>query len=591
VKRDRGQLGSMDPHDPLVSWRSRATLTMAGAGVLAALVWHVAVALTAKDVDLRDLGTTFSALLSGHPLSDIPGSASVSVTVAVFVVLLLALFGLVVGAVFWWNGPNRRGTRGSKHAEVGFATRQEIVDAFGLHEKASGGHAGRVAGLTFARYLRSPVTSRAQDSALVLAPSGAGKTMRLAAPLVMTATGSIVATSTKADIVRLTGAARQKLGPVHVMDFDRVTGWPELTRWDLVRGCQVGREAMVRSKALVAGRPLGGAKNADFFAETADTVLRCLLHAAALEGASVRDVQRWARDFDDEDPYAILRRHPEAMPGWVEDLRKYCRSAAPETVASTNMSLGLIMKPLADPDIVDLLCPESGTGFDVDEFVHGEDPQSLYIVTEGGGEASAAPLVTALVASVERAGRRASQAGESSAAGYLKRSITFVLDEAPNIAPLPNLPAMLADGGSRGMPVWVFAQSPSQLRERWGRDGLDLIADPAAIELIFGGLEDNTYLERVSRLCGDRMINRNSYSTSPGSQSTSVSEQRERVLPVEQIRTLGEGKPLLLYRSMRPAIVEVDGWWERPDKQDFIDSLDAAKEAERKALHLTEESS
>jgi type IV secretory pathway TraG/TraD family ATPase VirD4 len=130
------------------------------------------------------------------------------------------------------------------------------------------------------------------------------------------------------------------------------------------------------------------------------------------------------------------------------------------------------------------------------------------------------------------------------------------------------------------MSTWVFAQAPSQLRERWGNDGLDLIADPAAIELVFGGLQDTGYLERVSRLCGEQMVARKSYSTSRDSRSTSVSEQRERVLPVEKIRTLPEGKPLMLYRSMRPAIVTVDGWWERPDAQEYRANDDAAMKLE-----------
>jgi type IV secretion system protein VirD4 len=496
----------------------------------------------------------------------IPGPVGFWVTVCVL--FAVVLMGAVIGTV----------GVAARRAKGGFATRAEIDKAFGITTKAADrGAQGRAVGPVFASYLGRPVTARAEDTALVIAPARAGKTTRIAAPLVKAARGSVVATSTKADLVRLTAIGRQRIGPVHVVDFDRVSAWPDIARWDIVRGCEAGREAMVRSKALVAGRPLGGARNADFFAETADTVLRCLLHAAALNGASMREVQQWARNFDDDEPYNILRKHPGAMPGWVDDLRKYCRSAAHETVASTNMSLGLAMKSLADPDVLDLLCPEPGTGFDAEEFVNGEQTQTLYVLSEGAGEMSTAPLVTALVATIERAGRRASQHAPG---GRLARPITFVLDEAPNVAPLPNLPSMMADGGSRGMSTWVFAQAPSQLRERWGNDGLDLIADPAAIELVFGGLQDTGYLERVSRLCGEQMVARKSYSTSRDSRSTSVSQQRERVLPVEMIRTLPEGKPLMLYRSMRPAIVTVDGWWERPDAHEYRANDDAAMKLE-----------
>lgn len=428
---------------------------------------------------------------------------------------------------------------------------------------------GQAAGVEFARYVGRPVRARPEDAAIVIAPPRVGKTTRLAAPLVVAAPASVIATSTKADLVRLTAGQRAKLGPIHVVDFDNLMAWPDPSRWDIVAGCQDVREASVRSKALVAGRPLTGAKGAEFFAEAADTVLRCLLHAAALANGSMRDVAAWARDFDEEEPYRVLRRHPGAAPGWIEDLRKYCRSGAPETVASTDMSLGLILKPLADPRVLDLVCPRDGTGLDIDAFVNGPAPETLYLLSEGGGEMSTAPLVTALVAAVERAGRRASQ---RTATGRLGTTVTFILDEVANVAPLPNLPSLISDGGSRGLQTWAFAQTPAQLRDRWGRDGADAILGAAAITLVLGGIDDVEFLDRISRLTGDKQTIRTSRTRSGTSTSTSTSIERERVLPIEDLRTLPDGTALLLYRSVPSALVKLRGWWERSDARAFRDS-------------------
>jgi hypothetical protein len=74
------------------------------------------------------------------------------------------------------------------------------------------------------------------------------------------------------------------------------------------------------------------------------------------------EVLAWARDFNDDTPYEILRTHPGAAPGWLADLCKFCRGGAPETVSTTVMSLGLILKAMADDRVVDLFCQEAGEG-------------------------------------------------------------------------------------------------------------------------------------------------------------------------------------------------------------------------------------
>jgi hypothetical protein len=113
----------------------------------------------------------------------------------------------------------------------------------------------------------------------------------------------------------------------------------------------------------------------------------------------MREVLAWARDFTDDTPYEILRTHPGAAPGWLADLRKFCRGGAPETVSSTAMSLGLILKAMADDRVVDLVCPEAGEGLDVDAFVRG-GTDTLFLVSEGGDGISTAPLVTAFASAV-----------------------------------------------------------------------------------------------------------------------------------------------------------------------------------------------
>jgi type IV secretion system protein VirD4 len=463
----------------------------------------------------------------------------------------------VIGAGFLAAGAAQR-----RH-QPGMATRRQIRKVARESD----------AGCAFGTYLGVPVRARGEDSALTIAPARAGKTTRLAVGRVIDAPGAVVATSTKADLVQLTAFARAATGKAHVFDPDAMLAWQTPCRWDIVAGCEDVREAMTRARAMVAARPLNSDRNSSFFEGASETVLRCLLHAAAIDGASMREVLAWARDFTDDAPYEILRSHPGAAVGWLQDLRKFCRAGAPETVSSTAMSLGLILKAMADDRVVDLVCPAAGEGLDVESFVRG-GTDTLYLVSEGGEGISTAPLVTAFASAVVSCARRLSQTRPG---GRLDPPLTFVLDEAANVAPLPDLPMMMADGGGRGMSTWAFVQSFAQLRARWGRDGADSIWGASSIKLLLGGCTEADDLEKISRVVGDRRVRRQSHS-SPGGLvsraqvSTSTSMERERILPVEALARIPVGQALLLYRAVPAALVQLPAWWERKDARVFKSS-------------------
>jgi len=444
----------------------------------------------------------------------------------------------------------------SRRAQPGLATRRQMRAAL------AGGDAGK----PYGAYLGLAVALRGEDCALTIAPARAGKTTRLAVGRIVDAPGAVVATSTKSDLVHLTASARPGRRRSHVFDPDRLLHWPNLCRWDIVAGCDDVREALTRARAMVAARPLQAGRNSSFFEGASETVLRCLLHAAALEQLSMRDVLAWARDFTDERPYEILRTHPAAAPGWLEDLRKFARAGAPETVSSTAMSLGLVLKALADEHVLDLLCPEPGDGLDVDAFV-AAGADTLYLISEGGDGISTAPLVTAFASAVVTAARRQSQ---SRPGGRLDPPLTLVLDEAANVAPLPDLPLLMSDGGGRGMTTWAFVQSFAQLRARWGRDGAESIWGASCAKLLLGGCTEADDLERISRIVGDRWARRQSHTAKTGllpvgDGSTSTSRERERILPVQDLARLPVGTALLLYRALPPALISLPAWWQRPD--------------------------
>jgi hypothetical protein len=74
------------------------------------------------------------------------------------------------------------------------------------------------------------------------------------------------------------------------------------------------------------------------------------------------------------------------------------------------------------------------------------------------------PLLTALVSYVVEHGRRMA---ERSSSGRLDPPLTLVLGDVAAVAPLPQLPDLLAAGPERGMPTVALLRSREQARTRW----------------------------------------------------------------------------------------------------------------------------
>ncbi|TCU82298.1 TraM-binding TraD/TraG-like protein [Curtobacterium sp. PhB191] len=469
--------------------------------------------------------------------------------IIVAVVILMVLWFAVPAIWRAAFGPSK------PKAEEGFAGVQELQD------RAEIGHKVETTE-PYAYIDDHPIRATTEDVATVVAPPRSGKTMRLVIRLILKAFGPVVSTSTKPDVVRLTAWLRSKVGTVHVFDPEGVTKWPNRVKWNIVAGCEDDMEATRRAKAIIAARPLEGASNAGFFAGTAQTVLQCLLHAAALGGHSMRDVVLWSKNFTDDTPYNILRDHPDAAPGWLSDLRKFCRSKAHETVDSTDMSLRLALGALGMQKILDAVCPAEGDQvFDVAAFIESRD--TLFLLSESGDASLAAPVITALVSTIER---EAKAKATHYATNRLPKPLTLVLDEVANIAPIPGLPALITDGGDRGIITWAILQDPKDAEARWGKAGGNKILKSSNLFMVLGGLKDDDFLESLSKLCSEREAERVGTTESTNGTSTSTSTYKERVLSAGAIYQLEPGKGLLFYRELPPAIVDLPGWWDEADK-------------------------
>jgi type IV secretory pathway TraG/TraD family ATPase VirD4 len=158
------------------------------------------------------------------------------------------------------------------------------------------------------------------------------------------------------------------------------------------------------------------------------------------------------------------------------------------------------------------------------------------------------------------------------------------LDEAANIAPLPSLPSLLADGGGSGLCTVAVFQSLAQARAAWREEAAGAMWDAATIKIVFGGLGHADDLARISRLAGDIDQPAWSHSDGAGGRSWSRSLRRLPALPVERLRNLPEGRAIVLHRRTPPIETTLAPWWQLPCRQVVEASL-AHTEPRRSGSH------
>ncbi|MFH8438974.1 type IV secretory system conjugative DNA transfer family protein [Streptomyces sp. NPDC018007] len=259
--------------------------------------------------------------------------------------------------------------------------------------------------------------------------------------------------------------ARGKLGPVLVHDPGHLCDTPARLHWSPTSGCELPDTAASRAAALLAPvRPRARIDAA--VADTAQTLLQCWLHAAAVDGRPFRQVLRWASGSGAHEPVRLLRTHPKAASGLAGLLESALtayperRELAQELTVRAFAALSTVhireacTANRADSLALDSFAAEGGTLYLVGESI--EDPRS---------RPGAMPLLTALAADVVEHGRRMAA---RSPAGRLDPPMTFVLDDVAAVAPFPRLPELLATGQDHGMPALVLLRSREQGRAHWG---------------------------------------------------------------------------------------------------------------------------
>jgi type IV secretion system protein VirD4 len=421
-------------------------------------------------------------------------------------------------------------------------------------------------GYAIGRSRGTTIWASVEDSILVIGPPRSGKGAHIVINAILDSPGPVVTTSTRPDNLTATFRARQRLGPVAVFDPQQLApGVPAGLRWSPIRGCDDPLTAMIRATGLAAGTGLasGGVDGGGFWEAKTRTALQAMLHAAALDHRPPSELFRWTLDpAAAHDAVSILLSNPAAATGWGDSLQAMLE-ADPRTRDSIWQGVSLSLGALADPRVLDAVSPGEGERFDPEEFLRNQG--TLYLLATGAGSNNSAALVSAFVEDLVETTRRI--AARSSGA-RIDPPLLLALDEIGNLAPLPSLPNLMAEGGGTGITTMPVLQSLAQARTKWSENAAGTIWDSSIVKIVLGGGSNSRDLHDLSTLIGERDESTDSTTIGDrGSRSSQRSVRRVAIMPPDTIRTLPFGTGLILLRAAPPIVASLRMWSTRPDSR------------------------
>jgi type IV secretion system protein VirD4 len=405
-----------------------------------------------------------------------------------------------------------------------------------------------------------PAFADPEQGVMVLGPPRSGKTTSLVIPNVLLAPGPVVSTSTKPEVLAATAAERSLMGRCWVFapaGTDLASPHVTALRWSPVPACRDWETAVRTARAMtVAARPSGHVGESAHWTERAEALLAPLMHAAALSGAGIEQVVRWVNRHDLDDAQQILTLNDSGRAGDIlaglakTDPRErsgiWSTASGVLTAYRSEQALAMAEEPNFNPRTL----PGSA--------------DTVYICASGADQALAAPLVVGLIEQI-RSGAYLAASAAARAGRWPGPPIALLLDEAANIAPLPDLPAIVSEGGSQGLVTLACFQDMSQARARWGAaaDGFPTLF---GTKVVLGGINDMRTLDMISRLAGEfevphNSVNRRAWPIGRQHPTVTLSTRRQPRLPVDVVANLPPGESILIKGPRPPTLLHLTPWF------------------------------
>ncbi|MGW6454746.1 type IV secretory system conjugative DNA transfer family protein [Streptomyces sp. NPDC055078] len=409
-----------------------------------------------------------------------------------------------------------------------------------------------------------------EESAILVAPPREGKTSQIILPEILEFRGTVLATSSKAEIVYSTALLREEHGPVWVLDPTGLSGWPHQLRWPISAGCEEYQVARKRAETLAATtKTEEGTRNGGYFALNAKTLITCWLHAAALHKRPAIDVLLWATDPDNREAVDLLAAKGKHL---LAAALAGQHAAADEERSATWRTAEQSFIALYDEKVAAIFAPEADAEvFDIEKYL--TESGTLFLIGEDEEGSALAPLNAAFAKAMFDTAKRIAARSPN---GRLETPLGCFLDELANVAPLPEIPNLMSVSGSQNIFVMAVLQGYAQAEDRWGPLGVRKMFASGTLKIFLGGISDPEELKSYSSLAGEFDEDVESVSDDGGRISVSTSVRRRAVIEPADIRKVPERHGLLIHRRTSAVLTKFVRTHEGP-------RADEIKEADRRA--------
>jgi len=404
--------------------------------------------------------------------------------------------------------------------------------------------------LVLGRVGRRLVAAERSQSVIVFGPTQSHKTSGLAVPAILAWDGPVVAASVKGDLLEHTISHRRKVGDVHCFDPTGSTGQPAVA-WSPLPASRTwpGARRAAATLTEVGRSQVGGMSDGDFWYATASRLLAPLLFAAATAGRDMADVIHWVETGVEDEVLDLLLRAgvPEAV-----DAARSAFAKEERQRSSIVTTLETLLEPFGGA------APHGAPQFDPAALLAGAG--TLYLCAPAHDQRRLTPLFVGVLRSVlDHAYDRVARTGRP-----LDPPLLVVLDEAANIAPLPDLDALAATAAGHGVQLVTVWHDLAQITARFGPRATTVVNNHRA-KVFLSGISDPGTLDYASHLIGDEEVHLPATTSSARSGgSTTRSPATRRLAPPDALRRIPPGQGVLVYRDLAPARLALRTWFTDP---------------------------
>jgi type IV secretion system protein VirD4 len=415
--------------------------------------------------------------------------------------------------------------------------------------------------LALGRHRGRLLHAESRHALVAFGPPQSGKSAGLAVPALLEWDGPAVASSIKTDLLSATRARREALGPTFVFDPFGLSGGPAHT-WSPLRGAGTWDGALEAAWRLAcAGEVDGrGVEGGDFWAIAAEQRLAPLLFAAARSGAGVETLVRWTYGQGARELHQALAQATGEARDDVEladanaayDAVRAFETQADRTRSSIEATAQALLRAYRFSRVA-----RSARSCEITPDRLLDARATLYLIGDAKASKLLRPLFLALLTEiVDRAYERATLAG-----GQLELPLLLCLDEAGNVAPLPNLAEIASTAPSHNIQLVSIFHDLQQARARYGKQA-ETVVNAHRARMLLPGVADLETLRYFAGLIGEEEIRELTRTTGAGGTSRSVSSRRRPLSAPEALRQLPDRHALLLYGGLAPTRLRLRLWFE-----------------------------